>query len=46
MGASWEETARMVGYSKRHAQDRARMGFEIVDAYGIEATIEGKGGAT
>lgn len=46
MGASWEETARMVGYSTRYAQDRARMGFEIVDAYGIEATIEGKGGAT
>lgn len=46
MGASWEETARMVGYSERYAQDRARMGFEIVDAYGIEATIEGKGGAT
>lgn len=46
MGIKWEVVAGMVGYSTRYAKDRARMGFEIVDAYGINATIEGKGGAT
>lgn len=46
MGASWEETARMVGYSTTHAQRLAAQGFDVVDAYGIGATIAGIGTAT
>lgn len=46
MGAKWEEVTRRVKYSKSHAQRLAAQGFDVIDAYGIEATIEGVGNAT
>lgn len=46
MAVSWDVTVRIVGYSKSHAQRLAAQGFDTIDAYGINATIDGVGTAT
>lgn len=46
MGMEWDDVAATVHYSVRWAQRRAATGFEVIDAYGFAATIEGRGRAT
>lgn len=46
MGMEWDDVAAAVHYSVRWAQRRAATGFEVIDAYGFAATIEGRGRAT
>ena len=46
MGIKWEAVADMVRYSKSHVKRLAAQGFDVIDAYGISATIDGVGTAT
>lgn len=40
---TWEETAALIGYSLRHVYECVRTAFEIMDAHGMAATVEGHG---
>lgn len=41
----WREVGELVGYSESHVKRAIRAAFELMDANGMIATIEGRGGA-
>ena len=40
---TWEQTAALVNYSARRTYECARSAFELMDAYGMAATVGGGG---
>lgn len=39
----WEYVAVLMGYTERYVQTNVRAAFEVMDAHGMAATVEGRG---